>query len=291
MARIYVFRFKGTQLEPRQIGRELNVSSVLVGSVSRKGQSFLVNTELVDVNDGSLVWGKNYVLSQDEISAIQSIIAQDISTELNLKLSPAEEKLVAQKYTADSAAYQLYLKGRYHWNKRTPAGFAKGIEYFEQAIQKDPNYALPYVGLADSFDLLGYYGLVPAKVAMPKAKEAATRALQLDGSLADAHASLGDVLYFYDHDWNSAEREFRRAIELNPEHAVAHHWFGLFLIAMGREKEAEAELRTAHELDPLSLSNNAGYVRQLYFARRYGEAIEQYRKSLERIHRMFMPRF
>jgi tetratricopeptide (TPR) repeat protein len=216
-----------------------------------------------------------------DIFAIQEGISQEISENLRLRLTGEEKRRMTKRYTENAEAYQLYLKGRYHWNKRTGEGLNKGIQYFQQAIEKDPRYALAYTGLADCYNLLSLYSALPPKEAMPKAKAAAQQALEIDESLAEAHNSLAYARLYYDWDWNGAEREFQRALELNPNYAIAHHWYHEYLAAMGRFEESQAQILRAQELDPLSLMISADVGWGLYFARRYDEALEQLRKTLE----------
>jgi len=196
-------------------------------------------------------------------------------------LSREEKDRLSRHYTENTEAFQLYLKGRYFWNKRTEEGFRKGIDYFNQAIRDDPNYALAYAGMSDCYALLGDFGFVAPREGFPKAKEAATRALAIDEKLAEAHTSLGRVKRDYDWDWPGAEQEFKRAIELNPNELSAHQWYAVYLSALGRHQEAIAEIKRALELDPLSLPVNTVTARVLYLARQYDEAIEQSRKTIE----------
>jgi tetratricopeptide (TPR) repeat protein len=216
-----------------------------------------------------------------DIFAVQDSISEKVAEALMVKLTGEERKLLAKHYTESTEAYQLYLQGRYFWNKRTDEGFKKAIDYFEQAVEKDPNYALAYVGLADSYTMLADYDWLPASAASAKAKSAVMRALEIDERMAEAHASLADIHRFYDWDWAGAEREYRRAIELNPNYSTAHQWYAEFLAAMGRHEEARREMRRAEELDPLSVvvKSAAGWI--LMFAREYDQAIEQCKKVIE----------
>ena len=211
--------------------------------------------------------------------SVQREIAREITNNLRPTLSGVEQSRMDKQYTANSEAYQLYLKGRFYWNKRTPADFQKAIPFFQQAIEKDPNYALAYSGLADTYALLTAYTNEPPREVMPKAKEAALKALALDDKLAEAHASLGQIAAYYDYDFVTAEREYRRAIELNPNYATAHQWLAEHLAAMKRNDEAMAEIRRALELDPLSVIMNRIYADILVDARRFDEAIAQYHKD------------
>jgi tetratricopeptide (TPR) repeat protein len=211
---------------------------------------------------------------------VQREIAREITNNLRPTLSGMEQSRADKQYTANAEAFQLYLQGRFYWNKRTPADFQKAIAFFQQAIEKDPNYALAYTGLADTYALLTAYTNEPARQVMPKAKEAALKALALDDKLAEAHASVGQIARYYDYDFSTAEREYRRALELNPNYPTAHQWLAEQLSAMKRPDEAIAEIRRAVELDPLSVIINKIYADLLVAARRYDEAIEQYRKTI-----------
>ena len=281
MARASVFRYKVREADPQVVGRELAVRAVLLGRVAQLKDTLSIWTELVDARDGSHLWGEQYHRKLADIFAIQEGISQEISENLRLRLTGEEKKRMTKRYTESAEAYQLYLKGRYHWNKRTGEGLKKGIQYFQQAIEKDPGYALAYTGLADCYNLLSLYSELPPREAMPKAKAAALQALEIDDSLAEAHNSLAYAKLYYDWDWNGAEGEFRRALALNPNYAIAHHWYHEYLAAMGRFEESQAQILRAQELDPLSLMISADVGWGLYFARRYDEALEQLRKTLE----------
>jgi tetratricopeptide (TPR) repeat protein len=269
-------------VDPESVGLDLNVHALLTGRVHQRGSTLNIQAELVSVTDGSQIWGEQYNRTFSDIFAVQEEIARQISEKLQLKLTGEEKKKLTKRHTASTEAYQLYLKGRYFWNKRTSEAFTKGIEYFEQALKQDPNYALAYAGIADSYNLLAAYGLLPPDNAYPKAKVAASQALAIDDALAEAHTSLASIKASYDLDWHGAEREFKRAIDLNPNYATGHHLYGIgFLSIMGRHDEAVASLKWAQELDPLSLSINRSLGDALYHARRYDEAIVQYQKTLE----------
>ena len=263
------------------MGRELGVRAVLKGRVTQRGDSLTISAELIDASDNSHIWGQQYSRKPADIFALQQKIARDITKALRLHLTAKEEKRLTKSYTANPEAYQHYLKGRYWWNKRNEAGLNKGLEYLQQAIAKDPTYALAYAGMADCYSVLTSFGFVSPKVAYPRAKEAALKALEMDETLAEAHASLAIVKSYYDRDWPSAENGFRRAIELNPGDATAHHFYGTALRNIGRFEAAIAEARRALELDPLSLVINASLGYTLYSARQYDQAIEQLRKTLD----------
>ena len=281
MARSTVFRYKGQALDAQEVGRDLNVRTVLTGRVVQRGDALIIGTELVDVENGWRLWGEQYNRKLADILAIQEEIANEISGKLRLSLTGEEKKRLSKRQTQNAAAYQDYLKGRYYWNKRTAKAVKKGIEYFQQAIEKDPSYPLAYAGLADSYDILGFYGFAAPRDAFPKAKAAALKALEIDEALPEAHASLAYTNFYYDWDWLGAEREFKRSIELNPAYATARMFYSGYLMAIGRHQEALAESEKAQELDPLSLINNVNIALLFYFARQYDQVIEQCRKTLE----------
>jgi tetratricopeptide (TPR) repeat protein len=227
------------------------------------------------------VWASTYKAKPSEVFVVQARIALDVTRELGVVASVEELSHPARDYTKDDEAYQLYLMGRYFFNKRTPENYYKGMEYFLQAVEKDPSYALAYAGIADCYGLLGIYGSMEQHLAFTSARDAANKALELDPGSAEAHTSRALVHWVYDWDWTAADREFRKAIKLNPRYVMAHHWRGLFLADMGRFDEAEAEMKKALELDPISAPVYADYGRVLYLARRYDEALEKYRKAFE----------
>ena len=273
-----VFRYKGKEIDPIKVGQELGVSAVLSGRMVQRGDNLAISAELVDVRHNKLLWGEQYERKVSDLLATQREIAREIVEKLKLKVS-GEDTGLAKHYTENNEAYQLYLRGRFHWNKRTGEAIKKSIGYFNQAIEKDPSFALAYAGLADSYVVPA--NRLPPKEAMPKAKAAAMRALELDESLAEAHTSLARVLAVYDWDWAGAEKEFKRAIELNPRYAVAHQWYGGYFEATGRHAEAIAQRKLAQELDPLSPILNFELGLAFYFARNYDQSIEQFQKTLE----------
>jgi eukaryotic-like serine/threonine-protein kinase len=276
-----VFRYKGREIDPHVVGRDLNVRAVLTGRIVQRGETLNIQTELIDVSNKSQFWGQQYNRKLSDILVLQEQIAREISERLRLRLTGEEQMRLTKRYTENTEAYHLYLKGRYHWNKRTTEGLKKGIDYFERAIEEDPSYAMAYAGLADTYALLNKYRVLSTKDSFPKARAAAMKALEIDETLAEAHSSLALVKLHYEWDWEGAEKEFKRAIELNPSYATAHQWYGGYLLAMGHFEEAIAELERAQEIDPLSLIINADLGLPYYFARRYDQAIEQYRKTLE----------
>jgi len=276
-----VFRYKGKETDPLEAGKALGVRAVLTGRLQQRDDEVIISAELVDLRDNKQLWGEQYQRKMADLLTVQRDIAREITNNLRPRLSGSEQNRVTKQYTANSEAYQLYLKGRFYWNKRTINDFKRASTYFQQAIDKDPNYALAYSGLADSYGLLAVFGAGPPKDWMPQAKTAAMKALALDDSLAEAHASLGLITAYYDWDFVGAERELRRAIELNPNYATAHEWRAENISSLKRHDEALAEIRRALELDPLSLIINRVYADLLLNARRYDEAIEQYRKTIE----------
>jgi len=283
MAWSTVSQYKGRQIDPRQAGRELDVRAVLTGRLMQLADRMVIRLEMVDVGDGSQLWGDSYSCKPSEILDLQTEISREISEKLLLRLTNEERKQLARRPTDNVDAYHAYLKGIYCWAKRTDQDVKNAIEYFKKAIEADPEYALAYVGLADSYLVLGGFGIasLAPKEAYPKAREALLRALEIDDTLAEAHTSLGYCFGNYDWNWAAAEREFKRALELKPGYATAHHWYGfIYLAAMGRLDEAIAELKQALELDPLSLPIGSNIGLLLYLARRYDEALEHFRKNL-----------
>jgi len=281
MARSTVFRYKGQLTDPQKVGNELNVRTVLTGRVVQRGESLTIGTELVDVANGWRLWGEQYNRKLVDIFTVQEEIANEICERLRLNLTGDEKKRLSKRPTQNTEAYQDYLRGRYYWNKRTADGVTKGIEYFERAIEKDSSYPLAYAGLADSYNILGFYAYGAPRDVFPKAKAAALKALEIDDALPEAHASLAYAKLYYDWDWPSAEKEFKRVVERDPAYATGHGFYGNVLVAMGRFKEGIAEMEKAQELDPLSLIISAGIGWGFYFARQYDQAVEQLRKTLE----------
>ena len=281
MARSTVFRYKGRTVDAQTVGMELGVRAVLTGNISANADGLGLSVELVDVGDGSLLWAEQYRRRQSDVLDVQQTLAREIAERLRLKLTGKDKELLRKRFTEDSEAYQLYLKGRYYWNKRTVEAFSKAITFFQEATVKDPGLALAHTGLADTYNNLGSYGIVTPREAFPRAKAAAFKALELDDALAEAHVSLAFALFMFDWDWNAAGREFERALALNPGYANAHHWYAWYLLAIGRIDEALDEMSAAEKLDVLSLpiNTNIGFI--FYFARRFDEAIDQFRKALD----------
>jgi eukaryotic-like serine/threonine-protein kinase len=281
IAQSTVFRYKGRRIDPQAAGRELNVRAVLTGRIMQSGGSLRIGAELVDVATGSQLWGGQYDRKPGDIFAIQDEISNEISGILRLKLTRAEKRRLTKHQTDDAEAYRLYLKGRHHWNRWTEEGFYKAIEYFQQAVEKDPGYALAYTGLADSYVLLGWNSYLPPKEAFPKGKVAAMGALRLDPDLGEAHMSLAGVLWLHDWQWQEAQMEFKRSLTLNPAYPPANHWYAEYLMTMGRHEEVIARMKNSQELNPLSLIISVAIGWAYYMARRYDDAIEQLRRTVE----------
>jgi len=281
LARATVFTYKGKEVDPRQAGRDLNVDAVVTGSVFVQGNDLRVQINLVDAKDGSQVWGDQYNRKIQDIFSVQTEISNRISSELRLQLTGEQKQQMNRQYTENVDAYRLYLTGRYHLNKRTKEDFEKADAAFQQAIAKDPNFALAYAGLADCYALQSNWGFVPAREGYPKAKAATMKALELDPALAEALVSLASITSAYDWDWQGAERDFVRALQLNPNYATGHHWYSFLLSQVGRHEEALNEIKQAQLLDPLSLIINANVGYTLFVAKKYDEAIEQLDKTLD----------
>jgi TolB-like protein/DNA-binding winged helix-turn-helix (wHTH) protein/Tfp pilus assembly protein PilF len=282
IARTSVMGYKHSDKRLDQIGRELLVQYVLEGSFRRAGDRLRITAQLIQVKDQTHLWAEDYDRQPQDILAVQDEVAVAVAQEIQLRLTPQQQTDLARGRTVDPDAYEAYLKGRYFWNKRNEEGFRKAIEYFNQAIAKDPNYAQAYAGLADSYVLLGSYGFVPQKDAMPKAKAAAQKALAINDQLAEAYTSLGLISEQWDWDWAEEEKDYKRAIELNPNYSVAHHWYGdTYLILVGKINEAIAELREAHELDPLSPVIATDLAKRLCDAQKYDEGVALFQKTLD----------
>ena len=271
--RSVVLSYKGHEADPRRIGHDLNVRAVLTGRIHRRGDTLSIQVDLIDVANVSQMWGQHYDRRVSDLLLVQEDISRDIFENLRVKLSVEEQKQLE--------AYSLYLKGRNYWNKRTEDGLLQGIEYFRKAIEVDQGYAPAYAGLADCYNMLVVYGINQPREAFPKAKEAATKALSIDGSLAEARTSLAFIKHRWDWAREDAEKEFQLAIKSKPTYAPAHQWYSSYLVAMGRFDEAIAEATRAQELEPLSFISNSHIGWILYFAGRYDEAIEHCKKLLD----------
>jgi serine/threonine-protein kinase len=283
MARSTVFRYKGNQADPQKVGHDLNVRAVLVGNVSQRADMVRIDMELVDVANGAEIWGHTLERRVSDISTIEDEIVTAIARKLQLRLTADEKQHLAKPVTGNAEAYELYLKGRFYWNQRTGEALTKSIDYFRESVDKDPAFALGYVGLADAYSLLSVYSTTVApEEAIRKARSAAEKALELDESLAEAHTSLAAVLAYHDWDWERAGREFRRAIELNPGYAPAHYLYGFsYLLPQGRADEAIEQVKRALEYDPLSLIINANLADTYRMTGHYDQAIDQCRKTLD----------
>jgi len=286
MARGTVFTYKGKEIDPRNVGRDLNVDAVVTGRMVQQGDTLVVSADLVRTADGAQIWGAQYDRKLSEVIELQSDISKQISEKLKLKLTGEEESRIAKRYTENVEAYQLYLQGDFHLNKRTEEGTKKALLLFQQAISKDPNYALAYTGIAEGYTLLGLQGAVTGGLAplevIPKAKAAALKALEIDDQLAEAHACLAHILFLYEWDWSHAEKEFKTSINLNSNKAVVHGRYALYLSSMGRMDEAIGESRIfAQQLDPLSPFANmiSGIV--YFLLRQYDQAILQLRNTID----------
>jgi serine/threonine protein kinase/TolB-like protein/Tfp pilus assembly protein PilF len=281
IARSSVFRYKGKETDPFAVGKELGVRAILTGRIMQRGDSIVISTELLDVRDNKQLWGEQYSKKVSDILSVQRDIAKEITGNLRLTLSGEEQSRIGKHYTDNAEAYQLYLQGRFYWNKRTEESYQKAIDYFRQAIEKDPNYALAYTGLADCYSFLSSQGIRPPQDVFPLAKDAATKALQIDPALAEAHTSLAYVKLYYDWDWAGAESEYKQAIALNPNYPTPHHGYAYLLSSSGRTEEAIAEIKKAEAIDPLALIFQTDHGEYYYFARRPDEAIAQLQKALD----------
>jgi eukaryotic-like serine/threonine-protein kinase len=277
-----VFRYKGKEVDPIKVGTELGVNAVLSGRITQRGDNLTISAELVDVRSNKLLWGEQYDRKISDLLATQREIASEITGNLKVKMSGEEQQDLTKHYTDNNEAYQLYLKGRYHYAKRTPGDIERGIEYFQEAIQRDPNFALAYSGIADCYNSMPSYPYLSPKEAYPRAKAAAQRALEIDPTLAEAHTALAVSLAAYEWNWGEAQKEFKRAIELNPNYPNAHFYYCLnYLLPMGRTDEAINEIKRAVDLDPLNLTINANLGSTYLYARQYDLAVEQGRKTYD----------
>lgn len=282
ISRTSAMQYKGVKKKPLpQIARELGVDGIVAGTVMRDGEQVRISVQLIHGPTDRNLWADNYQREVRNSLTMQGEVASAIAREVKVKLTPQEKARFASARPINPQAYEAYLKGRYHWNKRSREGVDKSLEYFQRAIEIEPTYALAHTGMADAYGVLGETWELAPSEAWPKARAASLKALEIDKTLGEAHASLALVELYYGFDWSGAERDFKRAVELSPNYATAHQWHGLYLSAMGRSEEAIAEEQRAHELDPLSpiMYRAAGVV--FHNARRYDEAIEQYRKALE----------
>ncbi|MCI0441687.1 tetratricopeptide repeat protein, partial [bacterium] len=287
MARSTVDRYKGKELDPLKAGRDLKVDAVLIGNISQQGNDLVIGAELVKVDDGSLIWGENYRNKISDLVSMQRTISEKISDELHARLTGEQKKIISKQFAVNPEAYELYLKGRFFWNRQDEEDIKKAIVFFQQAISKDPNYALAYVGLADCYVVRS--SPFSREVRLEKGSAAANKALELEPTLAEAYVSLGATKELK-WDWSSAEKLYRKAIQLNPNYPTAHQWLSEILIQSGRTDEGLIESRRALEMDPLSTIMNVSLAGNLYFARKFDESIAQCRKTIELDPDSFMPR-
>ena len=280
ISRNSAFHYKGQAIDPQKVGRELGVEALVLGRIVQRGDELNISAELVRAADSGQIWGEQYRRKTADIFSIQRDMAREISEALRQQLTSEQEQRLTKQYTASPEAYQAYLKARYHWNQRTEEGLRQAIVHCQDALLQDPDYALAYSGMADSYSILGFY-FTPPRESHPRARVAAERALELDDQLAEAHTSLGWVKLVYDWEFAEAERHFQRALTLDPAYATAHQWYALYLRIMQRYDEAVAQIRLALELDPLSLIINSNYGEALMAAGRHEEVEEQFRKTLE----------
>jgi len=289
MARSTVFSFNGKNVDSRKVGSDLGVDAVVTGRVTQLADTLVIQVDLVDVSSGAQIWGERFNRKLTDVVTMQEEISREISEKLHLRMTDEERSRVSKRHTINAEAYQSYLKGRYHWNKRTQEGLRKSIEYFTEALDKDPAYAQAYAGMADSYNTLARFNFLRPQEAYPKARAAATKALEIDETLAEAHSSLAVVKMDYEWDLPGAEREFKRAIELNPSYASAHQWYGLLLMSRGQTEEALAETKHAQQLDPLSLIVDMGLGGLYIYARRFDEAIAHFEKIRDLHPEAFQP--
>lgn len=276
-----VLPYRGHQVSPQEIGRTLGVRRIMIGKIVIQQGRMIVLAELINTADGTHIWGQQYNRMLGDIISVQEDIATQIAAKLQIGVTEEQRKLFRKRYTEDFEAYKLYVRGRYYWNKRDVPDLQRGLSYFQQAIDRDPTYALAYAGLADAYFVECAAGAVPAREGFPKAKAAALAALELDDSLAAAHASLAHIYFDYDWNWTDAEAEYKKAIALGPNYSIAHYFYGTFLLAMARNTEAFAELRRAQELDPLSPMIATFIGKGYYYSGNTRESIAQYRKVLQ----------
>lgn len=281
VARSTVFRYEGKNIDPQKAGSDLHVRAVVSGRLLQRGSTLIVRAELMDVATGAQLWGGQYNRKPEDVFAFQDDLSREISEKLRLQLTGNEKRRLTKRYTEDAEAYRLYLKGRYHWNKRTPDGVQKAIEYFQQALEKDPAYSLAYAGLADTYAYLSFFNVIPSRQAMPKAKAAAAKALEIDHDLAEAHVSLGYVSFTYEWDWLAAGKHFEQALALNPAYSRAHTFYAFYLSSLGRSEEALAAAKRALDLDPASPAVSHSLAVQLYLARKFDRASKQAHDTLE----------
>ena len=280
LARTTTFSFKGKELDPATIGKQLGVNAVLTGRVVQLGDNLTVQADLINVADGSQLWGDRYQRKPTDLITVQEEIAGEIINRLRVKLSSAERERLTKRYTENIEAYRAYLKGRYEWNKRSADGLKQAIMFFDQAIALDPTYALAHAGLADAYALFPQFANAPFEESLTKAKAESLKAIELDDQLAEAHISLANVKQSL-WDWSGVEDDYKRGLALNPNYATGHQWYSEYLVPMSRLDEAEREIKLAQQLDPMSMIINARVGITTFYAGRYDEAERQLRDALQ----------
>jgi eukaryotic-like serine/threonine-protein kinase len=281
IARHTVFRYKGVSIDPQEVGRALEVGAVMMGRIHQLRERLVISAELVNVEDGSRIWGDQFQRESTDIFSVPEELAREISEKLRLRLSGKQRDRLTKRFTRDREAYEFYLRGRYSWSKRSNDELRKGVRYFQQAIARDRHYSLAYAGLADCLLLLGLFGAERPRLVMPQAKEAAIKSIELDETLGEAHASLAQIKFLYDWDWAGAAADFQQSARLSPTYPTVHQWHGEYLAALGHSDEGIAELKRARDLDPLSLIINTNLGLAYYWARQYDLAIEQFERVIE----------
>ena len=281
IARSTAFRYKHQEIDPQKAGNDLHVHAVVVGRLLQRGTTVIVQAELVDVATGFQLWGGHFERKAEDVFALQGDLSREISEKLRLRLTGEEVRRLTKRHTGDAQAYRFYLMGRYHWNKRNPEGMRKAIEFFCRALDNDSSYALAYAGLSDSYIYLSFFNVIPPREAMPKAKSAALKALEIDDHLAEAHISLGYASFTYDGDWLAAGKYFEQALAINPVYSGTHTFYPFFLSSLGRSEEALVMAKHAFDHDPASPAVSHSLTVQLYLARQFDQAIEQARQTLE----------
>jgi TolB-like protein/Tfp pilus assembly protein PilF len=281
ISRTSVMRYKGTEKDIREIGRELDVATILEGSIQKEKDNIRINAQLVNVADGAHLWAESFDRKLAGIFAVQDEISKAIVNALRIELVAGQEYMLVKRYTQDPDAYNFYLEGRFNWNKRTELGLRRAIELYQEAIARDSNFALAYAGIADAYSLLGRLSLAPPREVYPKAKDAAEKALQLDDTLAEGYIALAFVKYNYDWDWMDAEIDFNWSVGLNPNYATAYQYYGSLLVSLGRFEEALAKFEKARELDPNSMPIQASIASLFYYARQFDQAIKKWREILK----------
>jgi len=281
MARGTVFTYKGKPQDPRKVGRDLNVDAVVTGSILQQGEDLIVQTELVKAENGVQIWGEQYNRKFSDLITLQSDISREISERLRVQLTGEQQKRVTKHYTENAEAFELYLKGRFVWNQRTEESLRRGIDYFKKATEKDSTFALAYTGLGDSYQILAWWGFSEPSESYPQAKTAVETALKLDPTLAEAHTSLAGILDGYEWNFGAAQKEYQKAVALNPNYSTAHSWYAWLLMRCGKHVESISEIMKARRLDPLAQAINASVGTMYYFARRYDDAEQELQKAIQ----------